>query len=270
MATAGGTWAHAAVALLRASRGAPLAGDVTVAEELADAVQAKSGLRDRLDQVLVAAASVREFLSTTTGRVLADVGDLRRGLRADDAESLERLLVSLAAFSGLAQESTVRGPAWRMLDLGRRLERAIAVLGAVEAALGLVPETDSFQAVGETLLAAHEGLVAYRRWHRTDVELDALVDLLVRDDANPRSVSFQLDRVVEHLAALPASAAERALAQDAAAAAVAPLVLSNRQPGERHLGIGALVIAVRAPLLELVEGLVHRWFSDPVASRRLG
>lgn len=267
-----GSWAAAAVAMLRTSRGLTMrsAAETPLAEQVTECVSGPRGLVDRLDHVLGAAASVREFLSTSTGRVLADIGELRRRVRADDAESLERLLVSLAALSGLSQESTVRGPAWRLLDLGRRLERSVAVLGAIEASLGRVPDAEAFQAVGETVLAAHEALIAYRRWHRTDVELDALVDLLVRDDTNPRSVAFQLDRIVEHLASLPAGATERALAQTAAAAAVEPMAADGPGAAERHFGVGALVLAVRGPLLQLGERLVHEWFSDPIAPRPMG
>jgi len=123
----------------------------------------------------------------------------------------------------------------------------------VEGALGQVPARDGFQAVGETLLAAHESLNAYRRWHRTDIELDALVDLLVLDDSNPRSVAFQLDRVVEHLASLPTDRDERELARAASVAAL-----------ETSSGIVPLVLGVRGPLLSLADAFVRRWFADPI------
>ena len=45
--------------------------------------------------------------------------------------------------------------------------------------------------VYETLLIASESLVAYRRRFRSDLELDALCDLLLADDTNPRSLAFQ-------------------------------------------------------------------------------
>ena len=57
--------------------------------------------------------------------------------------------------------------------------------------------------VYETLLTACESLVAYRRRYRSDVELDALCDLLLADDTNPRAMAFQLDRITEDLVFLP-------------------------------------------------------------------
>lgn len=259
LATGDGTsWAPTAVRILRASVGALLPDPTDVSVALEEVVTGRRGLLEQMDAMVLAATTVREFLSTTTGRVLADVGDLRRYIRHDDSDGLERLLVSLAALSGLAQESTVRGPAWRMLDLGRRLERSLGVLGAVEAALASTPSPASLQVVGETLLSAHESLVAYRRWHRTDIEIDAAVDLLVRDDSNPRSVAYQLDRVGEHLAALPSVAGA-----DALLAAAASAVLDGAT-------VTATVLAVRGPLLGLVDSLVEQWFSDHIGPQRLG
>jgi len=55
----------------------------------------------------------------------------------------------------------------------------------------------------DLVLGASESLVAYRRRYRSDVRLAAIEDLLVHDDSNPRSLVFQLDRINEHLAALP-------------------------------------------------------------------
>jgi uncharacterized alpha-E superfamily protein len=256
--------------MLRATGAAGGDGATGLDVHLTDAVRGRNGLVERLDQVLVAAGSVREFLSTATGRVLADLDGLRRTVRAGDSESLEQVLVSLAGLAGLAQESTVRGPAWRMLDLGRRTERALAVLGTVEAALGIVTTRDAFQAVGETLLAGHESLNAYRRMYRTDVELDALVDLLVADDTNPRSVAFQLDRIVEHLVSLPTTVTQRELARDAAASVVELFARASDVAGQPHSGIVTLVLAVRGPLLGLADSFVRHWFADPIGPHRLG
>ena len=50
-------------------------------------------------------------------------------------------------------------------------------------------------AVVEVLLAANESLVAYRRRHRSDVELEAAISLLIHDDTNPRSLVSAIDRL---------------------------------------------------------------------------
>ena len=173
------------------------------------------------------------------------------------------MLVDLAALAGLATESTVRGPAWRFLDIGRRLERALAVLGAIEAGLG--PEVDAFtlQPLAETVLAANESLVTYRRRYRSDVVLDAVVDLLVGDDTNPRGLAFQLDRLREHMAALAWSDG-LALVDRAERRRRSPTIddaTAQRPPaGDRR----ARRSPSRGPLLEMNGAIVRRWFADPV------
>ena len=114
----------------------------------------------------------------------------------------------------------------------------------------------------DLVLGASESLVAYRRRYRSDVRLAAIEDLLVHDDTNPRSLAFQLDRVNEHLAALPwnpdASKHRRFL--DAAA---------RGRLGEGPDSLAKLVLGVRGPLLELIRELMLAWFTHP-ARRGLG
>jgi uncharacterized alpha-E superfamily protein len=265
--TADGAWLRGAVALLRAAQGAPSAvaagetSDDLLSNEL---VQAARAVQSQLAALVQEATSVREYLSTTTGRVLQRISSLHSALtdsahvRVDD---LDTLLVDLAALSGLAMESTVRGPAWRFLDLGRRLERALAVLGAVEASLGAATSTIALQPLAESALAANESLVAFRRRYRSDVELSAVLDLLLRDDANPRAVVYQLDRLAEHMNGLGWCAGSELVQQARAAAFVA---VDDTVVNDRRVALDGLVVGVRGPLLELSQAVQQRWFADPV------
>lgn len=264
---AGGAWLVGATDLVRAARALPPV-DGGAAGPWTDRLAAElAGLRgavaEQIGAVVREGAAARQFLSNTTGRVLVRLGrvgsDLVRSAAA--ADDLDMLLVDLAALSGLAMESTVRGPAWRFLDLGRRLERSVALLGSIEATVGAEVDPRVEQPLVEALLAANESLVAYRRRYRSEIELEALVDLLVRDDSNPRGLAFQLDRIREHVVSL--SWPEGLALVDRAAAGmfhdVDPAV-----SGGRRLGVDALVIATRGPLLELDAAVVSRWFADPV------
>ena len=87
---------------------------------------------------------VRDRISTDTWRVLAALDDeLQRRDRARRARSssaslhdvLNRVVLRLAAFSGLVMESMTRGQAWRFLDMGRRLERALGLVTLLRATL---------------------------------------------------------------------------------------------------------------------------------------
>ena len=268
-----GAWAHGMHALLRAARGAPAGAapsDVGIGVSLdAELVQVTVAVAAQLVSLVQEAASVREYLSTTTGRVLGRLALAHGQLLDTDSlsDELDSVLVDLAALSGLAMESTVRGPAWRFLDLGRRIERSLAVLGSVEGALGVDTPLMALQPLADGVLAANESLVAYRRRYRSDVDLDAVLDLLLRDDSNPRGLAFQLDRLREHVSALAWPEGVR-LVQQASTAAIAEI--DDTIVSGRRVSIDGYVLSVRAPLLALADAIVQHWFADPVNPTLMG
>ena len=275
---AGGAWVERTTAGLRAVSGGlagPPAASPAVRPELADALGERPGaLADSLGHLTESAGSVREYLSTGTWQVVATL-DARRTALATDAgkadllvvaESLNEVVLSLMALAGLAAESIVRGPGWRFLDLGRRLERAMLLLGLVEAMV--VPATDAavVQPVYETLLTTCESLVAYRRRYRSDLELDPLCELLLGDDANPRSLAFQLDRLGEDMASLPdrreRHQQQRRLDDVTRLVLTASWSQSRRpNPASPHPGLHQFVLDARGTLLGLGDGLIGTWFA---------
>ncbi len=267
-----GSWAMGVGALLAAARNEPqsAAPELPLNVRLTGALQATATVAaQQLALCVQEASSVREFLSKMTGRVLGKLarahGQLLDTPLATD--ELDSVLVDLAALAGLVMESTVRGPAWRFLDLGRRLERALAVLGSVEGALGVDSVPMALQPLSEAVLGANESLVAYRRRYRSDVDLDAVLDLLLRDDTNPRGLAFQLDRLREHVAAL-AWPQGVDLVHRASTAAI--MEIDGHVAGDRRVALDSYVLAVRAPLLELSEAIGQHWFADPVNPTLMG
>jgi uncharacterized alpha-E superfamily protein len=205
-----------------------------------------------IGSLLTEATTVREFLSVTTGRVLAHLAELRTSLQQHrtGVDDLDAVLANFAALAGLWRESTVRGPAWTIGDAGRRLERALVVIDLVEAALAPLPGGDSVQAAGvEVLLAACESLVAYRRRHRSDVELDAALHLLLHDTSNPRSLAAAIAELAQH-----ADDGDWPLVGELAARATAAL----------SLPLPDLLVEARAAIVDAGARVVGRWFSTPV------
>ena len=204
--------------------------------------------------VLAEATSVREYMAVTTGRVLERLSNTRAVLQRGAAavDDLDALLPDFAALSGLWNESTVRGPAWRLGDMGRRIERTFVVLDLVEAGFAPASAADDpvEAAVLEVLLAANDSLVAYRRRHRSDVEPDAAFALLVRDSTNPRSVAASLERLGEH-------AADAVWPEGVALAAAARDALTRPRT--------EVASAVRVLIDELAAKLHARWFAAPVS-----
>jgi uncharacterized alpha-E superfamily protein len=107
--------------------------------------------------------------------------------------------------NGIVSENMVRDPGWFMLDSGRGLERALQVLALLRATVcrERSPETDRL--VTEAVLTAAESIVTFRRRHQLRVRIEGLVELLVFDHFNPRSVAFQLNRVRTDLLAMPST-----------------------------------------------------------------
>ncbi len=160
----------------------------------------------------MAAQGVRDQLSEDVWMVLAEVeralnalaaNTYDQGLQLTDAS--ERVLSGLLALTGIVSENMVRDPGWFMLDSGRGLERALQVLALLRATVcqERAPETDRL--VTEAALTAAESIVTFRRRYRLRVRLEGLVELLVLDQFNPRSVAFQLNRMRTDLLAIPST-----------------------------------------------------------------
>jgi len=117
------------------------------------------------------------------------------------ATALDRAVVILSAFAGLLAESTTRGMGWRFLELGKRLERALQLSELLRAGLSRAPFDD--EPLLGTLLQVTDSSITYRTRYFTTFQTEYVLDLLVGDAANPRSLSFQIAAVLEHLSHLP-------------------------------------------------------------------
>ncbi|MBI5153994.1 circularly permuted type 2 ATP-grasp protein [Candidatus Poribacteria bacterium] len=110
---------------------------------------------------------------------------------------LNGLLVPLAAFSGIAMESMTRGPSWHFLDMGRRIERAQYTVTLVSAALR--ESGDGEVPILQALLEIGESAMTYRNRYLSSYQTAAVLDLLLIDETNPRSLGFQLAALTDHL-----------------------------------------------------------------------
>ena len=170
-----------------------------------------SGIGWMVEQLRRLARILRERISADSWRVL--YGLFLRFQEAEPAtpfrggnalELLAETTLSLAAFSGLAMESMTRGAGWRFLDIGRRVERALQMEQLLR--FGLRFGADNEAACVETLLEIADSAITYRSRYLSSMQADLMLDLLLLDETNPRSVAFQLARLSEHAEHLPAIA----------------------------------------------------------------
>ncbi|WP_370240718.1 circularly permuted type 2 ATP-grasp protein [Aeromicrobium sp.] len=161
-----------------------------------------------LDGVLDALTGVRDQLSPDAWRAMGSVDRAVVALQDSPhshqvAESAGRMLTAVLALQGVTA-SMIRDAGWHMGELGRYLERALQLahlVRLVTARRGIDVDREVLTAV----LGAAESAVTHRRRYRDYVRPAGVLDLLLVDPENPRSLVFSLARVAEHLAALPAS-----------------------------------------------------------------
>jgi uncharacterized circularly permuted ATP-grasp superfamily protein/uncharacterized alpha-E superfamily protein len=169
-------------------------------------IKTKGSLQHQMQGIRQIASSVRDRFSLDTWRILnqlqldakAKAGKLPM---VTTMNLLNTLIVDLSAFSGMEMENMTRGHGWRFLDLGRRLERAGNLAGLVKTGFW---DKNEVEVMLEPLLEVADSVMTYRRRYFAQVEPTAVLDLLLLDVTNPRSLGFQLRVLKEHLAQLPA------------------------------------------------------------------
>ncbi|MEX2617848.1 MAG: circularly permuted type 2 ATP-grasp protein [Alphaproteobacteria bacterium] len=167
-----------------------------------------NGLLSLLGNLMRTASLVRDRLSEDAWQIL----DMPHRLAAryagmapigiDNAHAfLNELLRLLTAFNGMQMENMTRSVGWRLLDVGRRIERSghTAILIRELAGAGN-PESDGGL---DLLLELGDSTMTYRTRYLTTAQFAPVLDLLMCDETNPRSLIFQANVLNEHIAALP-------------------------------------------------------------------
>jgi len=165
-------------------------------------------LRQIMDQLQRLAMLVRDrtsndmwsALSRLNERVNMPAASLAM-LAGDAVGVLNEMLIGLAAFHGLARENMTRAQAWRFLDMGLRLERAVNLGTLLDATLNS-PEADN-PSVLEAVLEVADSSITYRSRYNLLTHVPAVFDLVLLDDKNPRSVLFQINQLAKHFRHLP-------------------------------------------------------------------
>lgn len=219
-------------------------------------------------QLQYTARNCRDRLGTDAWRLLMelqpeDAPDV--GITLDGALShLKHRQDHLAALAGLQQEATSRGHGWRFTDLGRRLERIVATAESL-ATLATEPEREIDGGL-ETALELGVSAMTYRMRYGAGPQQAPVVDLLLADPDNPRSIAFQLARTVDHIESLPRDDARGLLGPDQrlAQGLLADVALCDveRMLAVQHAGEGPTLMGLLDHLLTAVPKL-----SDMISGR---
>ncbi len=185
---------------------------------------------------------------------------------------LDRAIMTLSAFSGLLMENTTRGEGWRFLELGRRLERALQMADLLRAGVTEVPpDAEPYLHI---LLQVADSSITYRTRYLSVLRTDLVLQLLLADESNPRSIGFQLAALVYQFESLGESGdpghdlLEELAAKTLREIHVAPMVELAQRDGEgRFMALESLLQQLRSNLYEFSEALTAQYMSPAKAAR---
>ncbi|NBS96844.1 MAG: hypothetical protein EBT08_11975, partial [Betaproteobacteria bacterium] len=194
------------------------AAHTSVAYDLAAMRRTAGELRDRLSPAhwrMICDACDRFAADCAQADLTSEVG----GVRARDAslrQAMVRLETLLTAITGAQADRMTRDDGWRLLSIGRQIERLATLTTVLEFALeaGALQHEAGFDFV----LDAFDSSITYRSRYQRRFGLASLVDTLVLDVDNPRALAWVARTLAGRLARLPAPA------RDVDPAALAALV----------------------------------------------
>ena len=168
-------------------------------------VKRADSLASTLAEVARVGGNVRERLSSD---MMFLIGQLKNSIKIEpdtqfleDPAMLTACLELLSAFSGMERENINRGSGWYFMTLGRRLERAIYLTRQLREIT--TPLAEHEWPLLECFLEVADSSMTYRTRYYTTLQPLAVLDVLMADDTNPRSLDFQLSHLVDLYQKLP-------------------------------------------------------------------
>ncbi len=161
-----------------------------------------------LERLRDALEGVRDQLSGDTWRAFGSTDRAMKSLRASRrpqiAESASRMLGGILSLQGVTA-NMMRDDGWHAIEAGRYLERALQVSTLLAATTTVSLGAGVERAVLGGVLMAAESSVTHRRRFRGSIRTADVLELLLVDPDNPRSIAFSLERLRFHLSKLAGS-----------------------------------------------------------------
>lgn len=237
-----------------------------------------------VSRLLGSAEAVRDQLSIDTWQVtstlekqLLTLSSTAAGRQDVVQGTLGVVMQSLLALHGLAGESMVRDAGWHFMEAGRRIERFQHLALLLRSTLDREHDTATESLLFESILVAAESIITYRRRYRSHAQLETVLDLLVADPGNPRSLRYQVDRLETAIAGLPGngapgvlSAEERDLLQLSTTVRVSDsAILARSAPDRSRPELVAFFDGLVDDITELAAAVADRSFAHLLPQRSL-
>jgi uncharacterized alpha-E superfamily protein len=163
----------------------------SLARTLAEVCRTGGNIRERLSaDMMFLIGQLRDSISNGRGRQFLEYPAM-----------LTDCLELLSAFSGMERENINRGLGWLFMTTGRRLERAIYLTRQLREIT--TPLTEQDWSLLESLLEIADSSMTYRARYYTTLQPLAVLDVLMSDETNPRSLDFQLSHLADLYQKLP-------------------------------------------------------------------
>jgi uncharacterized alpha-E superfamily protein len=244
-------------------------GAVAPEQEIYDALRSRDGpgLQADVRHLAWCASQVRNRLSA---RYWRGVVGLQRQMqeavatRGSSREIYEKLLLSLAALTGFSEEDMMHDEGWRLMRLGRRIERMQFVAGILSRQLvstqATRPETV------EWLLDVCDSTPIYRARHVGAPRLSQMLNLLLYDDGHPMALVFlrrAIDRDLDELGRTLSGDTERGVADIPLVAAVTAASLDDDGDAgdEARASLAEDLMRISAAAADLSDRISRRYFA---------
>jgi uncharacterized circularly permuted ATP-grasp superfamily protein/uncharacterized alpha-E superfamily protein len=213
--------------------------------------------------------TIRERLSSDMIYLLGQLRDstqMGNGTRfLEFPAMLTDCLELLSAFSGMERENINRGLGWLFMTIGRRLERAIYLTRQLREIT--LPLTDQDWCLLECVLEVADSSMTYRTRYYTTLQPLAVLDVLMADETNPRSLDFQLSHLADLYQKLPRHLPVDLKAMRAALALLRSFDLRKlKYPLPGDVANGSDGLSRLAKFLRELGGLLPSW-SNNLSSR---
>ncbi len=228
----------------------------------------RPGLARNLRLLFRVASQLRERLSLDNWRTINTLvqkfGERKGQVLAlsDALTEIDRTVVAMMTLAGFSLDGMTRDHGWRFMSVGRRIERLQFQCATLQQALLIPPQGDL-----DWLLELGDSSVTYRSRYMARPEWMPVLDLLVRDDSNPRSVAFQVkglnDALTRMGGALGPCGAEVLAPGTEALGTLDPA--TDLDPGSQRLA--DLLTGLQAATLTLSEQLGLRFFSHSLVQQ---
>jgi uncharacterized circularly permuted ATP-grasp superfamily protein/uncharacterized alpha-E superfamily protein len=175
------------------------------------------GLAFNLASLVRSGAQIRDRLAAEHWRLLVGASDALAAAAARRSPSgawssdqvmrvLTDLALRLAAITGAQTDRMTRDDGWRLLTVGRQVERLADLSYATHVLFdsSAILDEDGF----DLLLGLFDSRITYRALYQRRLEMPPLLDLLVQDNANPRAFACIAGVLRGELARLPSEHAD--------------------------------------------------------------